>query len=202
MRAQSNAKTSKRANMMNRQLREWWNKIRNSEARKVLLQNRNAIEKCPFCDHTVSDRSVSIYAELVETMYRVYCWCGKERKHEFKVKEIRQFFDQKNFASHRWSDLIDCSNGILYPILDQETKQRKKGVYGMNMARAREFFHGKRQVHMSITLNQITGEKMVIKDAYVHQIPALKAMLDSEGLYDHERIPEKVGNPQDQKPLW
>lgn len=173
---------------MNQDLQNWWNKIRESDARKVLLEQRNEIHLCPFCNANIKDRNISIYEELIGQLYEIYKWCGEHRLHEFTTKEVRHFFDHNGYA--RFNDLIRCSNGILYrPEGEDESMDRvKRGKYGMHMARAKEFFQGKRPIHLSISLNQITGEKQVLKDVFIGQIPPLKELLDAQGLYDHEKL--------------
>ena len=57
----------------------------------------------------------------------------------------------------------------------------------MHMARAKAFFHGERSVHLQITLNQITHEKVVLREVMVGEIPALTALL-VDGVYDYEKI--------------
>ncbi len=172
--------------MMNSQLRDWWEKIRNSGARQTLLENRNECGKCPLCNGTVSDLPISIYAELAAQLYVVYRWCGEHQRHQFQMKDIRHLLDKNGYT--RFASLIRCSNGILYRPGDEDGENLPKGHYGINMGRARAFFRRERTIHLSIMVNQITGEKTVVRDVYVDQIPPLKAMLDKDGLYDYERM--------------
>ena len=175
---------------MNASLKEWWEKIRHSSARQVLLDNRNEIKLCPFCNASVEDRVISIYEELVSQLYAIYRWCGQNKRHEFSMKDIRGLLDFNGY--NRFNDLIRCSNGVLYrpegetPV--EGKKRAKRGEYGINMARAKEFFTGKRSIHLQISLNQITHEKTVLKDVMVGQVPVLNKLLDSEGVYDWEKL--------------
>lgn len=170
---------------MNIQLQEWWDKIRTSAARTVLLDNRNEIKECPFCAANVEDRTISIYEELVGQLYAIYRWCGEHQRHEFTMKDIRHLLDFNGYT--RFNDLIRCSNGILYRPTDEDGEKLKRGHYGMHMARAKAFFHGERSVHLQITLNQITHEKVVLREVMVGEIPALTALL-VDGVYDYEKI--------------
>ena len=172
-------------NNMNQQLQEWWDKIRASAARQVLLDNRNEIKECPFCTNNVEDRTISIYEELVSQLYAIYRWCGEHERHEFTMKDIQHLLDFNGYT--RFNDLIRCSNGILYRPEDDDGERIKRGHYGMHMGRAKEFFHQERAVHLQITLNQITHEKTVLKDVMVNQIPALKELL-KDGVYDWEKV--------------
>ena len=169
---------------MNIQLKEWWDKIRNSDARKVLLDNHNEIKECPFCTANVEDRVISIYAELAGQLYAIYCWCGQYKQHEFKMADIRHLLDHNGY--NRFNDLIRCSNGILYRPEDEDGGKAVRGSYGINMARAKAFFKGERPIHLQISINPITREKTVINDVYVGQIPPLRTLLDKNGLYDYE----------------
>jgi hypothetical protein len=171
---------------MNASLQEWWDKIRHSGARDVLLENRNEIKKCPFCDNSTEDRVISIYEELVSQLYAIYRWCGQHKRHEFAMKDIRGLLDFNGYT--RFNDLIRCSNGVLYRPTDEESKKKKRGDYGINMARAKEFFTGKRSIHLQISLNQITHEKVVLKDVMIGEVPVLNKLLDSEGVYDYEKL--------------
>jgi hypothetical protein len=163
-------------------LTQWVEATRHSKAKDVLLENRNEIKQCPLCNHNIEDRKIAIYEELVTQLYRIYCWCGKNRKHEFSMTDVRQFLDHNGY--NRFNDLIQCSNGILY----RPDKNVKRGHYGMNMARAKEFFHGSRTVHLQISMNQITGKWTVLREAKVNEIPSLGKMLTLEGVYDYEQL--------------
>lgn len=172
--------------MINSALKEWINKIRTGDARKVLLENRNEIKRCPMCDHNVEDRQIAIYEELVNQLYAIYCWCGEHKIHEFKMGDIKHLLDKNGYT--RFNDLIQCSNGILYRPVSDEGAALKKGHYGMHMARAKDFFKGGRTIHLQISMNQITGDWKVLKEVKVGEIPQLRMLLDREGIYDWERL--------------
>ncbi len=171
---------------MTDQLNDWVERIKTSEAAKVLLDNRNEVGRCPLCNGNVEDRDIAIYEELIGQLYEIYKFLGKSQKHEFKMKEVRHLLDFNGYT--RFADLIRCSNGILYRPTNEEGEVIHRASYGMNMERAKEFFSGRRPVHLQISLNQITGEKTVLRDAMVHQIPPLQAILTSEGVYDYTKL--------------
>jgi hypothetical protein len=164
-------------------LKEWWNKIKDSEARQTLIDNRNLLKHCPLCDHNIEDREIAIYQELVGQLYKIYVWCGEHRTHEFSMKDIKHLLDSNGYA--RFNDLIQCSNGILYrPQGDEQAK--RNGKYGMNMGRARAFFKGERTVHLQISMNQITGDWTVLKEVKVADIPSLSTFLTKSGVYEYD----------------
>lgn len=171
---------------MNPGLLEWSENIKNHPAAKVLLENRNEIKQCPLCNSSVEDREIAIYAELAAQTYAIYRWCGENARHEFSMKDIRHLLDFNGYT--RFNDLIRCSNGILYRPQGEGGKVMRRAHYGMHMGRAKEFFHGTRPIHLQIRINQITREKVVLKDVLVNQIPPLKSLLDDKGLYDHEKL--------------
>jgi hypothetical protein len=55
------------------------------------------------------------------------------------------------------------------------------------MARAKEFFHGYREIPVQITLNQITNEIIESKYVKVNEIPQLVTYLGEHGLYDYDK---------------
>jgi hypothetical protein len=163
-------------------LTNWIENTKHSDAANVLRDKRNEIKACPLCNHNIEDRKIAVYEELVVQLYRIYRWCGENRRHEFKMSDLRQFLDHNGYA--RFNDLIQCSNGILY----RPDKDRKRGNYGMHMARAKEFFAGIRPIHLQISINQITGEWVILREATVDEIPSLNEILTKEGMYDYERL--------------
>jgi len=153
---------------------------------------RNKVDFCPLCGGGIKDRKVTIYKELIQALYKIYCWCGKNKRHEFSMKDIREMLDRNNYA--RFGDLVRFG-GLVYKVKD-DAGNKQKAEYGLNMSRTKEFFNGKRQIPMQITLNQITNEIIDTKPAFCHEILPLSEMLDGKGMYDYE----KDYNP-DQKKL-
>lgn len=154
-----------------------------SEIKEYIHLNRNEIGRCPCCNGNIKDRTVSIYKGLVESMYKVYCYLGEKRKHEFKMKEIKHLLSKNDYA--RFGDLVRFG-GILYKAKDEEGK-REKGRYGMNMKRAKEFFNGERTIPMQIVIDQIKDEILEKTQVGINDIPELTAYLTENGLYDYER---------------
>ena len=144
---------------------------------------RNKLDSCPLCGGGIHDRKVTIYKELIQALYNIYCWCGKNKRHEFSMKDIRDMLDRNNYA--RFGDLVRFG-GLVYKVKD-DAGNKQKAEYGLNMVRTKEFFNGKRQIPMQITLNQITNEIIDTKPAYCHEILPLSEMIDSRGLYDYEK---------------
>lgn len=169
----------------NPDLKSWCETVEKSDAKKLLIEKRNEIKKCPLCAGNIEDRVVTIFDELIVALYSVYQWCGKNARHEFKMADIRGLMGHNEYA--RFGDLIRWGGGLLYRPHDQD-KRRPKGVYGMNMARAKEFFHGKRPMPSQGKLNQITGERTVLKESFIGEFPALSRLMTAEGVYDHEKL--------------
>lgn len=146
---------------------------------------RKHLEKCPLCNSTIEDRIITIYADLVRQLYEVYKWCGEKRVHEFKRKDIRHLMNHNGYA--RFGDFVRCSGGIIYKPKDDETGNSEKALFGMNMARAKLFFKGEREMPMQVKMNQITEEITVLRTAKIGEFPELFQLLNEKGLYDYER---------------
>lgn len=142
-----------------------------------LIANRNEIGRCPCCGGNIADRIISLYRGLIEDMYKVYCWCGANKRHEFQMKDIRHLLTRNSYA--RFGDLV-WFGGIVY--------KNGKAHYGMNMVRAKNFFHGFVAIPGQITINQITNQIEERRFIHINEIKPLKELMTQEGLYDHERI--------------
>lgn len=141
---------------------------------------RNQQAECPLCGQNVKDRVETIYQSLIDDLYKVYRWCGEHQRHEFDMKDIRHLLGQINYT--RFGNLARYG-GIVY--------KHGKAKYGINMARAKEFFAGTRKIPVQITINQLTNE--IIESHYVdiHHFPQLHELLTKEGLYDpHKKLYE------------
>jgi len=143
---------------------------------------RNELERCPCCNSNIKDRKITIYEGLVRSLFEICKWCSQNKKHEFSTKEIRHLLGKIEYT--RFGDLVRFG-GIVYKPKDEKGKTQK-AFYGINLERAREFFMGKRQIPVQITVNQITGEIIDTKNVYVYQIPKLASLLKENGLYDYE----------------
>lgn len=152
---------------------------------------RNLQVDCPLCGQNVQDRTVTVYQSLIDDLYTVYKWCGERQRHEFAMKDIRHILGQVNYT--RFGDLVRFG-GIVYKL--------GKAQYGINMARAKEFFAGQRQIPVQITLNQLTNEIIDSQYVDVHHFPKLTELLTKEGLYDpHKKLYEKPKPNETQKVL-
>lgn len=145
---------------------------------------RNGLCHCPLCGQNIADRKVALYRELIEALYEVYKWCGKNKRHEFSTKEIRHLLSRNNYA--RFGDLVRFG-GLVYKF-KKENGKRRKAFYGLNMARCKEFFAGTRSIPVQITLNQLTNEIIDSQYVTVSDFPKLKDLLTNQGFYDYEKI--------------
>lgn len=137
-----------------------------------------------MCHSNVEDRNVSLYKELIDALYQIYIWCGKNRRHEFETKEITQFLGKSDYA--RFGDLVRFG-GLVYKPKDQYGETRK-AWFGLNMARAKEFFSGVREIPVQITLNQLTGEIIDSHYVKVGDFPKLSNFIKANGLYDYDTL--------------
>lgn len=142
-----------------------------------LVEQRNKVGICPCCHQNIKDREVTLYKALINDLYKVYRWCGENKRHEFDMKDIRQLLTRNSYA--RFGDLV-WFGGIVY--------KQGKSHYGINMGRAKEFFKGERTIPGSITINQLTNSIESRKPVHISEIKNLRELINSEGLYDHEKV--------------
>lgn len=145
---------------------------------------RNHLKRCPLCHSNIADRKVALYKELVDALYKVYVWCGKNRIHEFETKDIKGFLDKSNYA--RFGDLVRFGGIVYKPTGDDG--ETHKASFGINMSRAKEFFSGQREIPVQITLNQITNEIIDAHYVKIGDFPKLINLITAEGLYDYEKL--------------
>lgn len=165
-------------------VKEYWSRLdkdRFSREQSFLHEHRNEIGRCPYCNGSIKDRKVTLYKGLIDALYRVYCWCGKNRRHEFRTKDIKNFLGKNEY--NRFGDLVRFGGIVYKPRLQGETE---KAWYGINMGRAKEFFSGTREIPLQITLDQMTGEIIDEVRCGVNDFPELSALLTKEGLYDYD----------------
>ena len=146
---------------------------------------RNKLKRCPVCNHNVADRKVTLYRELISALYEVYKWCGQKECHEFMTKDIKHLLSKNNYA--RFGDLVRFG-GIVYKPKDKESGESRKALFGLNMARAKEFFRGERKIPVQITINPITKEIVDSEYVTIGEFPSLVELLDKDGIYDIKRI--------------
>lgn len=154
----------------------------NQELKNKVHAMRNEIKQCPFCNSPIADRRVSLYKELIDALYRVYCWCGKNKRHEFEMKDVRDLLGKMEYA--RFGDFVRFGGLIYRPKVEGKSK---RGMYGLNMARSKEFFAGTRDIPVQIILDQITNEIISEVRCKVNDFPELSRLIGKEGLYDYEK---------------
>lgn len=152
-----------------------------------ITARRNELKDCPCCGSNIQDRKVALYKGMIDALYKIYIWCGKNDRHEFQMHEVRDFLGKNEYA--RLGDFTRFG-GIVYR---PKVEGKKKGHYGINMERAKEFFHGTRMIPVQITLNQITNEIIDQTDAYWYEFPSLVELMKEKGQYDHES--QAIGMP-------
>lgn len=143
----------------------------------------NVVKNCPVCGHNVQDRTISLYKELIGAVYKIYVWCGQHKTHEFDIKDVKDMMGKNEYA--RFGDMVRFG-GLVYKPKENGSSSRK-GLFGLNMARCKEFFRGDREIPVYIVINQITGEILESKDVKIGHFPELKTYLDEKGLYDYEK---------------
>jgi len=151
-----------------------------AELKAEVLAKRNEIKQCPVCGSTIKDRHVALFRKIIKALYRIYCWCGEHKCHEFSRKQIDHLIGKTEYA--RMGDLIRFGGIVYKPV------KKRNGEFGLNMARAKAFFRGEYKIPVQITLNQITNEIIEATYAEVKDFPELYALLNAEGIYDHERL--------------
>lgn len=144
---------------------------------------RNSFEACPMCGANIQDRVVSLYQGLIDALYQIYKWCGQHKKHEFFTKEIKYLLGKNEYA--RFGDMVRFG-GIVYKPKGYNGESRK-AWFGINMARAKEFFAGNYKIPVQIVLNPITNEIVDAHYVSVNDFPQLKELLTKEGLYDDKK---------------
>lgn len=165
-------------------MKEYFQKLdkeRYAKEKAFIHDHRNEIGRCPYCDSNIKDRKVTLYRELINALYDVYCWCGKNRQHEFHTKEVKHLFDQITYT--RFGDLVRFGGIVYKPKIDGHAE---KALFGIHMARAKEFFKGERDIPLQITLDQITGEIIHEVRCKVGDFPELSDFIGKNGLYDYD----------------
>jgi len=162
----------------------------NESLKQRVHDRRNQLKRCPFCNSCIEDRKVALYKELIDALYKVYCYLGQKRKHDFEMKEIRHLLGRNEYA--RFGDLVRFGGIVYKPKVEGMSE---KALFGINMARAKEFFSGQRQIPLQITLDQISGEIIDEVRGSVGDFPELYTLINAKGLYDHEApVQPSLGN--------
>jgi len=129
-------------------------------------------QRCLACGHIISLREVTLYSGMVSVAYRVFKWCEKKGRHEFRTKEVKHLFTTSDSA--RFGDWILLGGGIFY--------KNKRGYWGVNMQRADLFFKGQYKIQKHILKNPTTGE--IVKqggEISIDEVPNLNEFLSENG---------------------
>ncbi len=129
--------------------------------------------RCSQCGHIIDERAMQINTSLVLALKQVVRWCIEKSKHEFKMSEIRDVIGPVAYS--KFADWV-YFGGILYrPLVEGKTV---KGLYGLNMQRAVQFFRGEYQIPKKIWRNPVTRELRHEDLATIRQLPKLIEFLD------------------------
>ena len=126
---------------------------------------------CPTCGTTLDEREITLYSGMIHALKRVFEWCEKRGIYEFTRKDIKHFLTSDNEIA-RFGDLV-LFGGLVY-----RPKGKKKGNYGINVQRTRDFFAGKYEIPTSIWKNPITKTLSKEKYCFIDDIPSLYEFLD------------------------
>lgn len=133
---------------------------------------RGEIKHCESCGSIVSEREISLYRGLVDSLWKVFKWCKENNIHEFETKKVRHLLGQINYA--RFGDWV-MFGGLVY--------KKEKAHYGLNMERCEEFFKNRYAIPMRVWKNPVTGEIRPEEKHFSRDIPSLVKLLDVDGYY-------------------
>ena len=153
------------------------------KVKNTINTHRNELQNCPMCNNSIQDRTESIYRELIESLYRVYKWCGMKKKHEFRMMEIKHLLGHSDYS--RFGNLRHYGGIVYKPVKGIKSS----GQYGINMKRAKEFFQGLRSIPMKRVISRIDGNTVAETRVTIKDIPGIVDFLNEDGNYDHEFEP-------------
>lgn len=128
--------------------------------------------RCPTCGHIIDKREIALYGGLVQSLWKVYRWCVEKERHEFEMKDIRDFLGQINYT--RFGDWV-MFGGLVY--------KTGKAHYGLNMERCDEFFKNKLAIPSRIWKDPMTKELTKVDYKFAKEIPGLTKFLNEDGMY-------------------
>ena len=137
------------------------------------MPTKGEVVRCEHCNSIISRHKVSLYYMLVIALRNVHLWCLENKRHEFKMKDVRHLFENVQYA--RFGDWV-MFGGLVY--------KNGKGHYGLNIERCEAFFSGRYPIPMDVWKDPVTGEiEPVEPRKYINQIPKLAQFLDGDGQY-------------------
>lgn len=153
-----------------------------SEEYAIALISQNYPEKpgaCSLCGQTEPElRQVPITKQLVAALWHVYRWCERERRHEFRRRDVTEEIKRSygEVATGNFGYLVHFG-GILY-----RPDGKKRGYWGMNMERARAFFRGEYRVPERIVIRagQVVERG---RDIAVSEVPSVSEFFDANDDY-------------------
>jgi hypothetical protein len=138
--------------------------------------NDNEKERCPYCGSIIDEREIALFSGMVNTLKRVFDWCERNNKFEFKRKDVKHLIHTDNEIA-RFGDWI-MFGGLIY-----RPENKGKGYYGLNRGRVIEFFLDEREIPTKIWKNPITGELKKEDYQTIKNIPHLAEFLDENDEY-------------------
>lgn len=133
-------------------------------------------ECCPKCGRSINSREIAIFASLVNALFTVWKECQEKGKYTFTRKEVKILFAGNENITARFGDMV-LFGGILYH------PDKKKGEYGFNIERAKQFFSGNLVIPTRGIKNPLTKEIVFSDHRYIHQIKGLQAFLNDNQEY-------------------
>lgn len=138
---------------------------------------RTTKQNCPTCGQSINEREIGIFYSMVTALFQVWRWSEDKKIHEFTRKDIKHLFDNENVTA-RFGDWI-MFGGLVY----RPTGEKKKGKYGLNIERVKNFFNGELAIPTVIYKNPLTKELTPDRYKTINKIPHLSEFLDEAGEY-------------------
>ena len=150
------------------------NKMTFQEWRDQMIERRNEIKRCPLCNSSIEDRTISLFKELIVDLYKVYKQCELRGNYYFTMKDIRHLLNKNTYA--RFSDICRFSGLV---------DKHKKNHYYLNSTKCEQFFRGELEIPVEVTINQIDNTIVSQKSITVDKFPELRTMLTQDGFYKY-----------------
>lgn len=131
---------------------------------------------CPMCGQSVNEREISLYSGMVKALVRVWFWCKENKRNEFTRKEIKHLFKGVDNEIARWGDWV-FFGGLVYKPFG------KKGFWGLNMDRCKEFIGGKKEIPTKAYKNPLKKEIVYRDYRFIGNVSHLKEFLDESKDY-------------------